>query len=224
MALGESLDTPFWRWRTDVWGILCLAAMWGTAYWIWPDLPEQVPIHWNAEGEITSYGSRSSIWLLPAIASVQWVVFKLVWRRHGAIADLAALGVAAVLGLTFLGVVGTYLGYWSVPLPGNERGSWALGAGVLCLIIGAACWPLQRMEPNPLIGLRTPWTLKSDRSWVRSHRFTGQSSLAVAAALIVPGLLGVPLPWPGVLGLFLAWVALLCWYSYVQWRDDPERE
>ena len=63
------------------------------------------------------------------------------------------------------------------------EGGRATAAGVLCLIIGAACRPMQRMEPNPLIGLRTPWTLKSDRSWV----------------------------------------ALLTWYSYVQWRDDPDR-
>ena len=199
--------------------------MWGAAYWIWPSLPEQVPIHWNSEGEVTSYSSRATVWLLPAVASLQWCVFKLVWRRHGAIADLAAAAVAGALGLVFLGVVGTYLGYWNSPLPGVGGGSWAPApaAAVLCLIIGAVCWPLQRMEPNPLIGLRTPWTLKSDRSWVRSHRFAGQSSLAAAAGLILPGLLGVRLPWPVVSGLFLAWVAILTWYSYVQWREDPER-
>lgn len=217
------MSEAFWRWRTDVWGVLCLAAMWGTVFWIWPDLPEQVPIRWNAEGEVTSCSSRATVWLLPAIATIQWCVFKLVWRHHGTAAHLAALGVAAVLGLTFLGVVGAYLGYWSAPLPSFEGGGSATAAAVLCLIIGASCWPLQRMEPNPLIGLRTPWTLKSDRSWVRSHRFTGQSSLAAAAVLVLPGLLGVRLPWPVVLGLVIAWVALLCWYSYVQWRDDPER-
>ena len=55
------------------------------------------------------------------------------------------------------------------------------------------------------------------------HRFAGQSSLAAAAVLILPWLLGVRLPLPVVVGLVLAWVALLCWYSYVQWRDDPAR-
>ena len=216
------MSTAFWRWRTDVWGILCLGAMWGAAYAVGPSLPEQVPIHWNTEGEVTTYASRSSIWLLPAIASLQWILFKLVWRRHGDVADLAALGVAAVLGLTFLAVVGTYLGYWNSPLPSVGGGN-GTAVGVLCLILGAASWPMQRMEPNSLIGLRTPWTLKSDRSWVRSHRFAGQSSPVAASVLILPGLLGVRLPWPVVLGLFLAWLALLWWYSYVQWRDDPER-
>ena len=65
--------------------------------------------------------------------------------------------------------------------------------------------------------------LRSNLSWVRSHRFAAQSSPVAAAVLILPELLGVRLPWPVVLGLFLAWAALLWWYSYVQWRDDPER-
>ena len=97
-------------------------------------------------------------------------------------------------------------------------------AGVLCLILGAMSWLVQRMEPNTLIGLRTRWTLRSNLSWVRSHRFAGQSSPVAAAVMILPELLGVRLAWPVVLGLFLAWAGLLWWYSYVQWRDDPQRE
>ena len=95
--------------------------------------------------------------------------------------------------------------------------------GVLCLILGAMSWLAQRMEPNTLIGLRTRWTLRSNLSWVRSHRVAGQSSPIAAAVMILPELLGVRLAWPVVLGLFLAWAGLLWWYSYVQWRDDPER-
>ena len=84
-------------------------------------------------------------------------------------------------------------------------------------------WLAQRMEPNTLIGLRTRWTLQSKRSWVRSHRLAGQSSPVAAAVFVLPNLSGVPLAWPVVLGLFLAWTGLLWRYSYVQWRDDPER-
>ena len=97
-------------------------------------------------------------------------------------------------------------------------------AGALCLILGAMSWLAQRMEPNTLIGLRTRWTLRSNLSWARSHRFAGQSSPVAAAVMVLPELLGVRLPWPVVLGLFLAWAGLLWWYSYVQWRDDPQRE
>ena len=212
----------FWRWRTDVWGMLCLAVMWGTAYTVAPSLPDQVPLHWNTEGSVTTYASRWSIWLLPAIALLQWTMFKLLGRRYGIGADVAAVGVTAVLGFVFLAVVGTYLGYWSPPVYPVDGGS-GFPTGVLCLILGAMSWLAQRIEPNTVIGFRTRWTLESNLSWVRSHRLAAQSSPLAATVLILPELLGVPFPWPVALGLFLAWATLLWRYSYVQWRDDPER-
>lgn len=46
-----------------------------------------------------------------------------------------------------------------------------------------------RLQPNWFIGFRTPWTLSSKESWVRTHRLGGQ--------------LGVP---TGLLIIVLAWI------------------
>ena len=136
-----------------------------------------------------------------------------------------SINAVAVAGAVLLGVVlsGMYLGYWNPPLFSVDDGASGVPAAVLCLILGAMSWVMQRKEPNPLIGLRTRWTLRSNLSWVRSHRFAGQSSPVAAAVLIVPELLGVRLPGSILFGLFLAWLVLLWSYSYVQWRDDPDR-
>ena len=140
----------------------------------------------------------------------------------------STINAVAVAGAVLLGVVlsGTYLGYWNPPLfsvDDVDDGASGVPAAVLCLILGAMSWVMQRKEPNTLIGLRTRWTLTSNRSWVRSHRFAGQSSPVVAAVLSLPEVLGVRLPGSILLGLFLAWLVLLWSYSYVQWRDDPDR-
>lgn len=135
------------------------------------------------------------------------------------------INAVAVAGAVLLGVVlsGTYLGYWNPPLFSVDEGASGVPAAVLCLILGAMSWVMQREEPNALIGLRTRWTLRSNLSWARSHRFAGQSSPVAAAVLILPELLGVRLPGSILFGLFLAWLVLLWSYSYVQWRDDPDR-
>ncbi|MDE0460020.1 MAG: SdpI family protein [Chromatiales bacterium] len=137
-----------------------------------------------------------------------------------------SINAVAVAGAVLLGVVlsGTYLGYWNPPLLSvDDEAASGVPPAVLCLILGAMSWVMQRKEPNLLIGLRTRWTLRSNLSWVRSHRFAGQSSPVAAAVLIVPELLGVRLPGLILFGLFLAWLVLLWYYSYVQWRDDPDR-
>ena len=106
------------------------------------------------------------------------------------------INAVAVAGAVLLGVVlsGTYLGYWNPPLFSVDEGASGVPAAVLCLILGAMSWVMQRKEPNALIGLRTRWTLRSNLSWARSHRFAGQSSPVAAAVLILPELLGVRLP------------------------------
>ena len=42
-----------------------------------------------------------------------------------------------------------------------------VGVGVLLVVIGNY---LTRVEPNWFIGIRTPWTLSSDRVWDETHR------------------------------------------------------
>ena len=38
--------------------------------WYWPQLPAQVPIHFNAAGEADGWGAKGMIWLLPGISLV----------------------------------------------------------------------------------------------------------------------------------------------------------
>ncbi len=45
-------------------GIICLIIL---PIYFFNDLPEQIPKHFNAHGQVDSYGSRRIIWLLPAI-------------------------------------------------------------------------------------------------------------------------------------------------------------
>ncbi|MDR9401712.1 MAG: DUF1648 domain-containing protein, partial [Psychroflexus sp.] len=46
---------------------------------IWTDLPEEVPIHWNAKGEIDQYGSKETLILLPLLLPLlTYLIFLLV--------------------------------------------------------------------------------------------------------------------------------------------------
>lgn len=46
---------------------------------IWNVLPEQVPIHWNANGEIDGWGSKATLLIIPFILPVLiYVILSLV--------------------------------------------------------------------------------------------------------------------------------------------------
>ena len=99
-----------------------------------------------------------------------------------------------------------------------------LHPGALIGLVPMAFAPLlPHLDRNPLIGVRTPWTLKSDYSWKRTHRVAARSTYVVGPVLVGADVLDLG---PGLLGIgggLLAWTVALIVYSYVQWRDDPDR-
>ena len=61
-----------WDYMIEIFGGLCIIMMivWPSVYYV--DLPESIPKHYNALGEPDAFGSKSSIWILPAVGLVMY--------------------------------------------------------------------------------------------------------------------------------------------------------
>lgn len=73
---------PATRWQRIA-GILAPALLAGTIIYIlilWHTLPEQIPTHYNAAGEIDGYGGRGTLLLMPVIGLVMDLSIALVGR------------------------------------------------------------------------------------------------------------------------------------------------
>ena len=96
------------------------------------------------------------------------------------------------------------------------------GLAVLILVIGAF---LGRVGPNPIVGVRTPWSYKSRLAWDRSNRLAGRLffGLGLTGLFIGPFLpLSVGMPILIVAILIAAfWSAFESWRV---WRTDPDRQ
>lgn len=60
--------------ETIGWGILL--AMWVLVILTYAELPDIIPVHYNASGQINRYGAKSMIWWLPLIASILYVAMS----------------------------------------------------------------------------------------------------------------------------------------------------
>jgi hypothetical protein len=95
-----------------------------------------------------------------------------------------------------------------------------LGIGLLFVVIGNY---LTRVEPNWFVGIRTPWTLSSDKVWRKTHRTGGW-------LMVIGGLafaLGAFLPPGALLPLLIATIVVVAVFpivqSYVLWkREQPK--
>jgi uncharacterized membrane protein len=205
-------------------GVMLVASVWAYA-----SLPAdaQVPIHWGPDGQPDGYAGKTiGLFLLPAIAAAVAVVFWVLPRIEPRRANLERSGKA--YAATWIGVMlllgGLHLLAISVAMGADLDLTRIvlMGTGALFIVIGNY---LPKVRSNFLMGIRTPWTLTSDRSWARTHRLGGRLFVLEGLILVVAGLLGIG--GPVQVGLIIAGVAIIVGvafvYSYIVWRDDPER-
>jgi uncharacterized membrane protein len=93
---------------------------------------------------------------------------------------------------------------------------------LILLVLGAF---LGRVAPNPVVGVRTPWSYKSRLAWDRSNRLAGRlffllGLIGLIAAPVAPQPLGAL----SLTGAALIVAALSVFESWRVWRSDPDRQ
>lgn len=182
---------------------------------LWNRLPEQMPSHWNAQGDIDGYTSRAfSVFAIPAILlAAQWVCILATGldpKNKGKNARMQAivLWIIPVLCLILHTIV--YL---------TALGMAVQVEIVLPLIFGLGFTILGNFMPktqqNSTIGIKLPWTLSSEENWNKTHRLAGWLWVVGGIVIMVPAFLG--LFWIFFL-ITLAMVLIPTVYSYVLYR------
>ena len=83
---------------------------------------------------------------------------------------------------------------------------------------------LPRLRPTSALGIRTPWTLRDERTWNRVHRVGGYVLLAFGLAFLAITIIDFQkVWWVAVPGLVLT-LAGLPLYSYVIWRSGQRQD
>jgi len=94
-----------------------------------------------------------------------------------------------------------------------------IGIGLVFLAIGNL---LPRARPNWFVGIRTPWTLSSDRVWEKTHRFGGRVFVAAGILITLAGLFAVQWAHAVAFTVILITVTTVLVYSYLEWkREQP---
>lgn len=175
---------------------LIAAAPLGATLFAYTRLPARIPTHWNIDGVADGFGPRSMIFVfdlmmvalaalwavLPALSPRRYEVerFGPVWWRSG----LLVVALFAYMQAMLL---------WSL-LGGHVRLERAMLGGVALLIVLLGN-VLGKVRSNFWFGVRTPWTLASERVWYATHRLAGKTMVAgglLALALLLGGL---PVRW-----------------------------
>ncbi len=204
--------------------LIITAAVVASAF-VYPKLPASVPTHWDMLGRPNGWSSRFwGAWLMPIFLVAIWAFMRVlpaIDPRGGNYAKFGGAyeGIIVSIMLFMLGLhiitLRAALGY-----PVAMGRVLPVMMGVLFVAIGNL---LPRARPNWFIGIRTPWTLSSDRVWEKTHRFGGHIFVA-SGILIVLGALLLPMWTHIVLFIIVSLcVASVLIYSYLEWKREQPR-
>ncbi len=74
------IDLTFVDKASEIIGWLAVLAVWILTIVNYSNLPDSIPTHYNAAGKIDGFGSKSTIWLLPAVATVLFIIMTILNR------------------------------------------------------------------------------------------------------------------------------------------------
>ncbi len=197
----------------------------GLSVWAAPGLPQRVPSHWNAAGQIDGYAPRAqALWLMPLLGLGIGIFLlflpvidplrKNIEQFRGAynwiVIALAAF-LAYLHALTLLAGLGASFNMTFTLLP------------ALALMMIGLGFVIERTKPNWIAGIRTPWTLSSPTVWEKTHRLGGLTfklaGLASLLGLLMPMEAGL---WFALLPLALG-ALIPVGYSYWLYQQEQKK-
>ncbi len=201
--------------------LILLAVVFSAA--VYSHLPDRMASHWGLNDEVN--GTMSRFWgafLMPIIGAAMLGLFLLIPNIDPLKANIATFRpifngfIVAILAFLLYVHVLTIL--WNLGYQSFRMSTVLLpGLGLIFIFAGLM---MRQAKRNFFIGIRTPWTLSSDRVWDRTHRVGGV--LFILCGLFA--LVGIFLP--GVMAFLLLIIPLLAVtlflmvYSYWLYQEE----
>ncbi len=159
---------------------------------VYDRLPERMATHFDLQGNANGWMPRAmGAWFAPAFALGLWAFVRFVPRILPK-TDKKRLGDTSaplVAGLTVLLMAAIHVLILYVAIVRGAslaRAIWVV-LGAFYIALGLV---IPRIKRNPVMGIRTPWTLMSDENWARTQRVGGYSMVLGGVVAVVFGALG----------------------------------
>jgi len=196
-----------------------IVLMFATGIILYPRLPDQMPMHWDAEGNIDGYGSKfTGTFLMPLVTIGLYILFTVipyiaVYKKNIKSFYFYYFGFKIAF-VSYCAII-----YFASLLPNfgyNINMSYVFMPllAVLLYIVGIM---MRKSKRNFFIGIRTPWTLSSDEVWDKTHKLGGKMFKVIA--LIT--LFATPFGSIGVYILLISlfgFVGFILFYSYYVYK------
>lgn len=189
--------------------------------YFYPTLPDRVPIHWNASGEINGYGSKLfGAFGLPSINLGTYLMYLALpyidpKKKNYANFQSTYQFLKYLLIVFFLGLeVMTLLIATGVVV--NRPVFIQIMISLLFILLGNV---MGRVKHNYFIGIKTPWTLANEGVWRKTHRLAAPLWVIGGIVNILLNFIGINLNGLGFVIIIAVISIVPIVYSYFAYQE-----
>jgi uncharacterized membrane protein len=160
--------------KVTITGLIFLSFI--VSIYFFPMVPEQMATHWDSQGEVNGYMSKFwGLFFMPLLITGLAIMFLVIPRIDPKKENIAKFRKYydrfIFLLILFLIAVHFQTLLWNIGIRISPNAVFPVGIGLLFYYIGVL---MENAERNWFIGIRTPWTLSSDRVWRKTNRLGGK--------------------------------------------------
>jgi uncharacterized membrane protein len=166
------------------------------ALYLYPTLPNKIPMHFNINGEVDGWGSKESIYLLPAIMGLTSIFVYFLMANIKKIDPKRYEGADEKIYAQFgLYTVGFLCCLSMVILYGTAHAGIEINKLIFPLLgfafAGMGLY-MPKFKQNYMAGFKLPWTLENEANWNATHALAGKiwtvgGALQMISALLLSG-------------------------------------
>jgi uncharacterized membrane protein len=188
---------------------------------VYPVMPDVVASHWNAAGTVD--GEMPKFWglvLIPSLMTGFTALFAVLPRIDPLRKNYLKFqsyyeGFILALAVFFF-MIQLQIILWGMGTQVSPNLTMPAMIGILFICIG---FLMEHTEPNWFVGIRTPWTLSSERVWKKTHE-RGGTLFKLAGVVSMIGTLAGINAWLFIIVPAIAAAVYTVVYSYVEFEKE----
>lgn len=165
-----------------------IIASFAAGIYLYPEMPELMASHWNVKGEVDGYLHKFwGLFLMPFISVGLFLLFIAIPKIDPLKQNIEKFrdyfDWFVVLVMLFLFYIYMLTVFWALGMLFDMIQALVPALGILFFYAGVL---VENAKRNWFIGIRTPWTLSSERVWDKTHKLGGKL-FKIAAVIMLLG-------------------------------------
>ncbi|MDP2946128.1 MAG: SdpI family protein [bacterium] len=151
------------------------AIIFGVAIFLAPCVPDQLPSHWNTQGQVDSYISKPlAVFLFLGMIIAFYILLAFLPRFDPFKKNYQQFAKAYYwLRLMMTGFFVAFYIIFLLAASGHLQNIQKTIIPLMALLFVGVGFLMPKIKRNYFVGIKTPWTLHSDEVWAKTHKLGG---------------------------------------------------